>query len=100
MNPFLIGYKESYRHCSFQFHWSLSIAKPRMTPVFFVNTTESYEISLVTFNRQSSYDIGILRQNDRIIRVTMWVVHLPERIDSGRPNYHIVPDCAGRAKLQ
>ena len=43
--------------------------------------------SLVTINRQTSYDYGILRQDCRIIRknhkrfadwVTTWVVHLPE----------------------
>ena len=80
-----------------------------MTPVFFVNTTESYEVSLVTNNRQTSYDSGILRRDYGIIhglpmyrmRFVDWaiilVVHLPERTETGRPYYRIGPDCAGRA---
>ena len=39
-----------------------------MTPVSFVKTTESYEVSLVIINRQTSYDSGILRQDYGIIR--------------------------------
>ena len=34
-----------------------------MTPVSFVKTTESYEVSLVTINQQTSYESGILRQD-------------------------------------
>ena len=37
------------------------LGKPRETPVSFVKTTESYEISLVTINRQTSDDSDILR---------------------------------------
>ena len=50
------------------FHWSLSIGKPRTIPVSFVKTTEPLEVSLVTINRQTSLDSGILRQDYRIIR--------------------------------
>ena len=75
----------------FIFYWSPSIDKPRMTPVSFIKTTESYKVSLVTINRQTSYYSGILYQNYGIIRglpmnhtrfadwVTIWLVHLPER---------------------
>ena len=38
-----------------------------MTPVSFVKTTESYELSLVTINQQTSNDSGMLRQNYGII---------------------------------
>ena len=70
---------------------------------------ESYEVSLVTINRQTSYDSGILRQDNRIIRglpmnytkfvdwVTIWVVHLLERTKPEWPYYLTRPDCAGRA---
>ena len=80
-----------------------------MTPVSFVKTTKSYEVSFVTINRQTSYDSGIFRQDYGIIRglpmnhtrfadwVTMWVVHLPERTETGGLNYHIGPDFTGRA---
>ena len=47
-----------------QFSCSVSMVtitgKPYMTPVSFVKTTESFETSLVTINRQTSYDSGIL----------------------------------------
>ena len=40
-----------------------------MTPVSFVKTTESYEVSLVNeSSRQTSYDSGILCQDYGIIR--------------------------------
>ena len=35
-----------------------------MTPIYFVKTTESYEVSLVTINRQTSYD-SVLRNHTR-----------------------------------
>ena len=44
------------------------MGKPRLTPISFVKTTESYEVSLVTINRQISYDSGILRQDYGIIQ--------------------------------
>ena len=50
------------------FYWSPSIGKPRMTPVSFVKTPESYEVSLVTINRPASYEPGILRQDYGLIR--------------------------------
>ena len=40
-----------------------------MTTVFFVRTTESYAVSLVSITRQTSYDYSILRQDYGIIRV-------------------------------
>ena len=39
-----------------------------MTPVSFAKTTETFEVSLVTINRQTSFDFGILRQDYRIIQ--------------------------------
>ena len=39
-----------------------------MTSLSFVESTESYAVSLVTINRQTSYDSGILRQDYGIIR--------------------------------
>ena len=36
------------------FHWSPSISKPHMTPVSFVKTEESFEVSLDTISRQIS----------------------------------------------
>ena len=94
-----IGFAEtSFNHfnCFFFFfffalHRSPSIGKPRMTPVSFVKTTELYEVSLVTINRQTSYDSGSFRQEFGIIRglpmnitrfadwVIICVVHLSER---------------------
>ena len=73
--------------------------------------------SLVTINRQTSNDSGILRQGYGIIRqrlrnhtrfadwVTSCVVHLPEWTETGliyAPdlNNRIGSDCAGRAWLQ
>ena len=107
------------------FHWSPSNGKPRMTSVSFGRTMESYEVSLVTIKRQTSYGVGILRQDYGIIRgfigkpgkapdygikrglpmnhtrfadwVTIWVAHLPERTETNWPNYSIGPDCAGCA---
>ena len=57
----------------------------------------------------TSYDSGILRQDYGIIqglpmkhtrfadRVTIWVAHLPEWTETGKPNYRIGPDCVGSA---
>ena len=65
---------------------------------------ESYQVSLVTVSQQTSYDSGILRQDDRIIPCLpmyhfrfadcVGVVHLSERTKTGGPNYLIGPDCA------
>ena len=67
-----IVFKETSNYWSVQsfsvFHWSPLISKPRMTLVFFVKTTESYKVSFVTCNRQTSYDSGILRQDSGIIQ--------------------------------
>ena len=94
---------------SFPSFWPQSIDIPCMTSVSFVKTTELYEISLVTTNLQTSYDCGILRQDYGIKRglpmkhkrfadwVTIWVAHLPERTETGGPNYRIGPDSTGRA---
>ena len=73
-NPTFVGFEETSYYWSAQFfsafHWLPSVGKPRMLPVSLVlgNATESYEISLVTINRQISYNSGILRQNYGIIR--------------------------------
>ena len=72
------------------FYWSPSIGKPRMTPVFFVKTTQSYEVKLVTINRQTSYDSGIRRQDYGLIRGLpvnrARLVDLRTRTQTGRPN--------------
>ena len=79
-----------------------------MTPVSFVKTTESNEISLVTINQQTSYDSGILRQDYEFVRgLSMNHTRYPygqsvygNGPKRGRPNYRIGPDGAGRAYLQ
>ena len=60
INLTFIGFEETSSYWSVLFssvffHMSPSIGKPRMTPVAFVKTTNSYEVSLVTVNRQTSY---------------------------------------------
>ena len=35
---------------------------------FYVSKLRYHEVSLVTINQQTSYDFGILRQDDRIIK--------------------------------
>ena len=50
------------------FHWSPSTGKPRMTPISFLKTTKSYDVSLVSINWQTSYDSDILPQDNEIIR--------------------------------
>ena len=62
-----------------------------MTPIFKVKTTESYQVSLATIHRQTSYDSDILRQDYGFIRglpmdhnrladwVTIWIVNLPKQ---------------------
>ena len=50
------------------FRRSESIDRHRMPPVSSVMTTESYEVSLFTINRQTSYDSGILHQHYGIMR--------------------------------
>ena len=98
------------RSWSFQMIF-MNLAEPGicMTPISFAKTTESHDVKLVTINRQNSYGCGILRQNYGIIRgmpmdctrfadwVTILVVNLLERTDTGRPNYRIGLDCAGQA---
>ena len=37
------------------FHWPQSFGKPLMIPTYFVKTTESYELTLVTIYWQSLY---------------------------------------------
>ena len=39
-----------------------------MFPVFFLSKLRNHEVSLVSINQQTSYDPGILRQDDRIIK--------------------------------
>ena len=74
-----------------------------MTPISFVKTAESYEVSLATINPQTLYDSGILRKDNGVMRglpmnhtrfaywVTICVVHLPERTETGGHNYCIGP---------
>ena len=83
-----------------------------MTPVYFVKTTESYDVEFVTISRQTSYDSDILHQDYGIIRGlskdhtgfadwdSLWAVPLSKRTKTGGLNYCIGPDCAGRAQLQ
>ena len=59
-----------------------------MTLVSIVKATESYQVSLITINRQTSYDSCNLSQNYGIIRglsigFTILVVHLPEWTEKG-----------------
>ena len=67
INPTFIGLRKHLVIGQFAFlcvfYWLPSVGKTRMIPVFFVKTTESYEVSLVTINRQTSYESGILRQD-------------------------------------
>ena len=90
------GFEERSRYWSVQFvrfvfsafHWSPSIGKPHMTPVFFVKTTNHtrFHWSVVIINRKTSYESGIFRQDYGIIRglpmnhtrLPIWVVQLPE----------------------
>ena len=70
-----------------------------MTPVPFVKTMESYEVSLVTINQQTSNDSGIHRQDYRIKgdlqmdhmrfanRVAIRGVHFPKPTETGGLNY-------------
>ena len=70
-----------------------------MTPVSLIMTTESYKISLVTTNLQTSFESRIRSQDYASIQgllmnnitfadwVTLWVVHLLERTETDWPNY-------------
>ena len=83
------------------FRWLPSIGKLRMSPVSFVETTESVEVSLVTINRQTSYDPGILRQDNGIIR-SLPMEYMRFDLDgiyteTGGLIFRIGPDCVGRA---
>ena len=73
INPAFIGLRKHLVTCQLvflcDFYWSASIGKPRMTPVSLANSTESHAVSLVTINRQTSYEYGILCQDYEIIRV-------------------------------
>ena len=72
-------------------HWPGVYVSPcSLAVVFYVSKLQYHEVSLVTINQQTSYDFGILRQDDRIVKclpmnqmrfadyVTIWVVHLPK----------------------
>ena len=72
-------------------HWPGVYVSPcSLALVFYVSKLQYHEVSLVTINQQTSYDFGILRQDDRIVKclpmnqmrfadyVTIWVVHLPK----------------------
>ena len=91
------GFVEISSYWSVQF--SATAGKPRMTPVSFVKTTESYEVSLAAISRQTSHDTSFLSTESyevcrRIIveRGIIRVVHLSEWTETGGPNYH----CAGQ----
>ena len=76
-----------------------------MNPVFFVRTTESYEVSLVTISRQTSYNSGILCQDYEIVRgmpmdhtrfaywVTIWIVHLTGLIAASDQTVRAILSC-------
>ena len=67
-----------------------------MTPVSFVKTKDSYEVSLVTINRQTSYDSDILCQGYEIIRgFPMNHTRFADWITiAGTDRNRIGPDCA------
>ena len=45
------------------------IREPLLTcSSFYVSKLQYHEVSLVTINQQTSYDFGILRQDDRIVK--------------------------------
>ena len=107
INSTFIGFEEISCYWSIQFfsafYKSTAIGKSRMIPVSFVKTTESYEVSLITINRQNSDDSDILCHDYEIMRgepknhtrfATIWKVCLPERTEMGGPNYRIGLDCA------
>ena len=56
----LIGFEETSSYCPVQFVQFFPCVS--FVILILLKTTESYEISLVTINRQTSYDSGILRQ--------------------------------------
>ena len=85
-----------------KFHWSTSVGKPHMTPVSFVNTTKLYEVSVgkprmapVSFVKTTK-QVEVCQMNHTKCAdwVTIREVHWPEQTETGRPNYHIEPDCA------
>ena len=67
----VIGQFNLFRFLS-AFHWSASIGKHRLTPVSFVKTTESYEVSLVTINRQTLYDTVKTTDTYEVFR---WIIY-------------------------
>ena len=69
INPTFIGYEKHLVIGQFSFTLLLLFTgHPSMTPVSFVKTAKSYEVSSVTIHPQISYDSGILRQNYGLIR--------------------------------
>ena len=69
-------------------HWPGVYVSPcSLALVFYGSKLQYHEVSLVTINQQTSFDFGILRQDDRIVKclpmnqmrfadyVTIWVVH-------------------------
>ena len=109
INPNFIGFEEASSYWSpqffFAFHWSPLIDKPGMTLISFVKTTKSYKVSLVTINRQSSYDPSLrlwdhTRSADESYEDCQLGRHLGSAFTgTGKPNHHIEPDCVGRAML-
>ena len=75
---------------------SPSTGKPRQTPLSSITTTESYMVAMVTISRETSYNSGILRQENGITRGLprnhmSWIVHLPEQSETCVPNCRIGP---------
>ena len=60
------------------FYWIVSISKHPTSPLASVKSTKSYEASLVTINRQTSYDSGILRQHYKIVHVKPAIAKRPQ----------------------
>ena len=94
------GYQSHTRFGDWWWQWK---AEKESEQTELTNNTESCDIPLFTSNRQTSVDSGILRQDHEIIRglpmnhtrfadrVTILVVHLPERTETGVPYYRIGP---------
>ena len=61
-----------------------------MVPVFSAKTRESYEVSLATISRQTSYLPSRQQTQTRFADCDIiLIVHLPERTEKGGPNYRI-----------
>ena len=86
-----------YRFVETSSNWSVQFVT--ITPASFAKTTWSYEVSLVTINRQTSYDYGIIRSLPMNLAGFAYLDHHlgSTFTETGGPNYRIGPGCAGRA---